>query len=456
MNQEIKSETVGNAIVQSSLGSMVAKVSGVLSSLIIFRSLDPATYGVWRLALALTALLLGWLTALTSVISVEAIRSLPEGEAKTGLVLWRGFVRITLACSIVMAGIGIIFAQPIATLIKVSDPQLVILALLLVIFWLLKSHAMSWLLISYQFREQLRLQIIESSAYLALLVLFLLVRGGGAKGLGMANVGAACLISLVSIPILLRGLRACPTSSWMHEVKSVFHLLRQHGKWALGFDILKDNLDAGRIWLIAYFLGPTAVGLYGLADSLLGHLTSFVNIGPAVTSSLSRLISDRTRLPGAMAHAARVGTLTSLGVFVFSFISVSLIIPWLFPKFAPAIPLYYILSFAIFVVGIGVVLNTIYPALRQQKTIFFLLAIRIVASFTFLVIFLPRIGIWAIGIEVLFGNYLFVWMRFRQMRKLLSINQSFWNFCFPRKGDVIEVQTFLRNKLLSYKMRFLP
>ncbi len=447
MNQEIRSETVGNAIVQSSLGSFFAKASGVLSSLIIFRSLDPATYGVWRLALALTALLLGLLTALSAIVAVEAIRSLPEAGQKTGLILWRGFVRITLLCAVLLCGLGIVFVRPVAAFLKVPDTRLVVLALILVFFWLLKSHVMTWFTISYQFDKQLRLQVIESVAYVSLLAFFLLVRDDGALGLGLANVFVSGLISVVSAPLLLKGLKRCPRSSLKQEVVTLLRLLRQHGKWALVSDILKDYLDAGRIWLLGFFLGPAAVGLYGLADSLFGHIISLINVGPAISASLPRFVSDRERLTAAMAHAARVGSLVSCGVFVFSWVTVPFILPWVFPKFIPAIPLYLIISGALLAGGVGVVLGTMYPALRLQKTLFSLLMIRVILSFGFLYVFLPRIGIWALGIELLLGNYLFVWMRFHLLRKTLSIHKGFFAFCAPRVGDLQEVYGFLHKKL---------
>lgn len=452
MKQEIRSETVGNAIVQSSLGSFVAKASGVLSSLIIFRSLDPSSYGVWRLALALTALLLGLLTALSAIVTVEAIRSLPEVGHKTGLILWRGFVRITLLCAVLVSGLGIVFVRPVAAFLKVPDTRLVVLALVLVFFWLVKSHVMTWFTISYQFNKQLRLQVIESVAYVSLLAFFLLVREDGALGLGFANVLVSGLISAVSAPLLLQGLKQCPRSSLQQEIVALLRLLRQHGKWALVSDTLKDYLDAGRIWLLGFFLGPAAVGLYGLADSLFGHIISLVNIGPAVSASLPRFVNDRERLTAAMAHAARVGSLISCGVFLFSWATVPLILPWVFPKFIPAIPLYLIISGALLAGGVGVVLGTMYPALRLQKTLFILLVIRVILSFGFLYIFLPRIGIWALGIELLFGNYLFVWMRFHLLRKTLSIHKGFFAFCTPRSEDVREVYGFLHGKLARSKV----
>ncbi|MDP3793459.1 MAG: hypothetical protein Q8R07_01775, partial [Candidatus Uhrbacteria bacterium] len=167
MNQNsIGAEAVGNAVLQTSIGSWITKISALFSSLIIFRLLDPATYGIWRIALSLTALLLGGLTALGSVIAIEAIRSMNDTE-KTGLILWRGFVRVTLLIAGILLTIGIIFADRLAHLLKIQDARLIILAFFLMVFWLIKVHAFSWFSIMYQFQNQLYIQIVESLLYLA-------------------------------------------------------------------------------------------------------------------------------------------------------------------------------------------------------------------------------------------------------------------------------------------------
>jgi O-antigen/teichoic acid export membrane protein len=300
--------------------------------------------------------------------------------------------------------------------------------------------------ITYRFDRVLRLQIVESVAYVVSLLLFLVIWKEGLLGLALANLCAAAMTSVFSIPIVLSGMRQCPPSTIKQDASLLFSLLRQQGKWVFANDVVKYTLEASRLWLISFFLGPAAVGLYGVADSLFGYVISLVNLEPAVSSSLPRFLHDRPRLTAAMAHSVRVGTIASAGVFVFSWVAIIALFPILFPKYLPAIPLYGILSLSVLLGGFRVLVNTMVPALRQQKVLFLFLLPRIVFLVLFLAFLLPVIGMWAIGLEVLIGTTYFVLIRFLWLRRNLQLTESGLKPYIPTLDDFREVVAFLMKK----------
>ncbi|MBP9869440.1 oligosaccharide flippase family protein [Patescibacteria group bacterium] len=444
---EIRTETVGNAVVQSSIVSLIAKMSGLVTAFMTFRFLDPSMYGTWRITLTGVGIAMGLLNSLGPLVAVEAIRSLSQKHERSQLSLWRGFVRLTLLISFGLIALSALFAPSIASVFRISPPLLVSIAFPLLVFWLLRAHAISWLQITYRFDRVLRLQVIESIVYIAFLFFFLVVRNDGLIGLAFANLFAAVLSSMFSIPIIISGLRQCPSSTLREDVTILFSLLRQHGKWVFANDVVKYTLEASRIWLISIFLGPTAVGLYALAEALFGYVISLVNLEPAVSSSLPRFLNDRPRLTAAMAHSVRVGTIISVGVFLFSWIGILSVFPILFPKYLPALPLYAILSLSVFLGGPRSLVNAMVPALRQQKMLFLFLLPRVFFLIIFLALLLPVIGIWAIGLEILIGTTYFVFIRFIWLRKTLHLTESGLQSYIPKMNDLREVIEFMMKKL---------
>ena len=449
----IRSETVGNAVVRSSIVSLIARMSGLVTAFITFRFLDPDMYGMWRLALASVAVAIGLLNSLSPLVVIEAIRSLSNQNQGRGLSLWRSFVRLTSFVAFGIVAVSALAAPFIASVFRIQPPLLVILAFSLLVFWLLRSHALSWLQIAYRFDRILRLQIVESISYVVFLFFFLVVRNDGVLGLALANLAAAVTTSVFSIPIVLSGMRQCPPSTIKEDATILLSLLRQNGKWVFANDVVKHTLEASRLWLLSFFLGPSAVGLYGLAESLFGYVVSLVNLEPAVSSTLPRFLHDKPRLTAAMAHSVRVGTIVSVGVFALSWVAILVLFPVLFPKYLPAIPLYGILSLSVLLGGLRVLVNTMIPALRRQKILFLFLLPRIVFLPFFLAIFLPVIGIWAIGLEVLIGTTYFVLIRFIWLRKNLHITKSGLRSYAPTINDVREVITFSLKKVSQARSR---
>ncbi len=440
-----QASNVQSAVWHLSFLNILNRGAGLLTSLIIFHYLDPASYGVWRIALSAVAFILPGLGSLTPLVITETIRTKLGGEAYgSGLTLWRGFVRMTFVASIFCMGMGMLFFPFLARYFGIGNQRLIVLALLLLPLWSLKASGLAWLNVSYAFHQQIKIQTIEYLVYISLLILFLSVLHQGVWGLGFATVGGA-MASLICVLPILRESWFVSNSTFREEVRAYAHLLRQHGKWALAGQGLRSLLDSGRIWLLGIFVGPAAVGLFGLADSLIGYLMSLVNSAPALLAAFPRLVQDPPRLVQAFTRSIRIGTLLSIILFVASWSLIGPAVFLLFPKFVAAHELFRVQSLVILLGGISVGLTGIYTTLRWQKKIFWLLAIRVSFSFLFLLILLPRWGIWAVAWEYVLSTTLFVFLRFERFYRVFTFRLR--DGLMPRLDDVKTLFDFFCQKI---------
>jgi O-antigen/teichoic acid export membrane protein len=216
-------------------------------------------------------------------------------------------------------------------------------------------------------------------------------------------------------------------------------------------DALKDALDAARYRWLSFAIGNEAVGLFGLAESLLGHVVSLVSAGAPIASMIPRFVKDRERLIGTMKRASRVGSAVSFGLFLFGLIVVPIFIPIVFPKYIPSLPLYLGISPTVLLTGIGLVINAVYPALRLQKPLFFMLAIRVGVSLSFLYLLIPIIGNTALAVEFVIGSAAFMMMRWFYLRGKLGERLFLRDFVVPRKQDLLDIWTFAWSRVRGLK-----
>lgn len=444
---------IGKAVSFNTVASWAAKIGHFAAALMIFRLVDPAAYGEWRLILAAWALIQGWLSSAVSVINVEYIRANTEGAQAgfDGKSAFAGYAKIVAFVSALFA-VGCLFAPELVSRVVGAD-DLFLIRLISVYFLLYIPRAIgaAWMPMAFAFGRSLIVTTVETFAYVAGLLTFLVWQQQGVVGIAFAQIFST-VCGVLCIAYLFPDLRkAIPLTKTRSQIHALFRIIRQHGKWAVATDALKDALDAARYRWLSFAIGNEAVGLFGLAESLLGHVVSMVSAGAPIASMIPRFVRDRERLVGTMKRASRVGTAVSAALFLFGWIFVPIFIPVLFPKYIPSLPLYLGISPVVLVSGFGLVINAIYPAMRLQKPLFFMLAFRALLSLGLLYLLIPVLGISTLAVEFLAGSLFFLAMRWVYLRRFFQESFRLCDFLLPTKQDLVDIRTFVWSRVRGLK-----
>lgn len=195
--------------------------------------------------------------------------------------------------------------------------------------------------------------------------------------------------------------------------------ITQHGKWTLFASYLDTFGKNARPWLIKFFLGTEAVGLFAVAQGLLGQLSSLLQINQVVAPLLPQYLHDRRRFYRIIEKAFKYQLLITVALIFAGFLLVPPFIYVVFPKYASSLPLFYILVFALIPASITSLFQTMFFALKAQKNLFFALIIKLIAVLALLPLFIYFFGIRGAAIEFVATTILFGLERYRVLKKLL-------------------------------------
>ncbi len=441
---QITGARIGRAVSLVTIATWAGKIGALAAAFIIFRTFSPETYGLWRFVLAFYVFIMGWMAAPVSVITTEAIRDREQtGSGFEGRLALKGYFRLLAFLGVVLSIAGFIFRDVAVEQFHLVRMDLYLIGIGVFFAGILRLMASSYIQYGYSFRAFLRMQAAESFSYPIFIFLFVIVWPMGIAGVAWASLVSTGL-SLLAISTLLLSVRhSLPSGGIKRELRALFRIFRHHGKWAIFTDISKSVLDFTRLGLIRALFGDAGVGIFSLADSLIGHVTSLISLGQPVSSAMPNLLHDKPALKRTMTDVVKFGSLAYAISIVISWIGLPFL-PWLFPKYEPATWLYFFMSFALFVGGLTTMMNALFPALRWQKPLFFFSAAKLLILVITLPLFATLGFIPAVAFEFVFSSFFFaavrfIWLRRElpetpSLRELLTFSRSDWG----RARDLIK------------------
>lgn len=442
---QVTGARIGRAVSFVTIATWVGKIGALASAFIIFRTFPPETYGLWRFVTAFYLFILGWIAAPSSVITIEAIRDREsESSGFSGRLALKGYFRLVTIIAVVISVSLFVFQNFFIEQLHLIRQDLFLMGLGMFLLGCLRLITSAYIQYGYAFRAFLRMQAAESFSYPILLFLFVSVWRMDIMGVALAALISTAL-SLLAVATLLMSVRtSLPSGGMRAELKALFGIFRQHGKWAIFTDVIKSFQDFTRLGLIRTFFGDVGVGMFSLADSLIGHVTSLVSLGQPVSSAIPNIVHDKAALKRTVSDIVKFGTLAYVISIIISWIGLP-IVPWLFPKYASATTLYFFMSFALFLGGFTTMMNALFPALRWQKPLFVFSVLRLLSIVVILFLF-SRMGfIAAVTVEFVFSSFLlavlrYIWMK-SKLPELASLKESLH---FTRE-DLRRAISLLRN-----------
>lgn len=271
--------------------------------------------------------------------------------------------------------------------------------------------------INLKFRLMSLFTVVEEAAKLSLVIILVFWMGRGIAGLVIAYVASTAVALAVFMPY---GLRMAHTLLQHRASREsvLWFLAKAHGKWGIASSYTVEAQKSVSPWLVQAFVGPEAVGLYSLAEGLYGQIISLVPISNLLAPLIPRELGNKARVRNILLYGIKYGTAAFGIIAVASFFVMPVLVAWAFPRYLPSMPIFRIMIIAFLTTAAAGVVNTILFAYREQRTLFFLILVRLLffaGSASFLLV---RFGVIGMAYAFVLAAVFFVLVRYYSLRRV--------------------------------------
>lgn len=403
-----KTVTEGTALMTAN--TVLQKFLGAATMLLVANGLSVAGFGVLRLVQSgIGAAGSFYFSNVGNIIIAEAGRLRGNREWGALRSLLGQYVRVIVGIGFVL-GAGGVAAAVLVGAKKGGDWFSILLFAALLLF--LSGAAMAATTVFQvflRFRSVVTFRIIEQVSYLAGMAALFITHSVSVSGVLAVHATALALALIASVPALRSAVS--PLSGAARAPSSLFGIIKSQGTYAVLIEYTKNFTDNGRLWIIGAVLGVEAVGLYSLADSLLGHTVSLFPLSQV----LLPVVSGETRDPERMRrvfvrsvkyHFIGFAALSLLGLFAFPPLLVLL-----FPKYAPAVSLYRWMIAVLVIVAPAPTLTVYLTVLRKQRILWQAFLLRAAVAIPLIFIFARTMGLAGVLLE-----FAITWIFFTAVR----------------------------------------
>lgn len=416
MNAVVK--TIGRGTVWTSVGTWGVKLAGLLATFVTLHQLTVYEYGLTELAVSILPLLsIFVLPGTTTVVQAEmsVAKAKKDGTKERALFEEYFLVQCVLALipwALVFFGAEFIsrwYNEGIADLFRIVSIAFLISPFRTVVKLIFQVNLRFGTVASYGVCEEL--------LKFALLLLCFFVFDLRAKSVIIAYIGSMVLTGIIFAPAFLKEYRPLRAYAKIPGTHPFYRLIRSHGKWGIATNYLNNFANNIRLWIIKAFLGADAVGLFALASSLFSHTLSLLQLNSVITPILPRYVHEPERFNRLVDKSIKYQFIG----YTISGIATAVIFPILiehvFPKFLPALPLFFVMVFTVIPAALSGVLTAVFTAIQAQRELFFATLVKtivIAVSAPVLIIFF---GLYGIAIEFFLTTLFFTMDRYRVLRK---------------------------------------
>lgn len=260
-------------------------------------------------------------------------------------------------------------------------------------------------------------KIIRSTVKLLLLL--------AATFFGLLTVTTALLSAVLALLFALIVIGAMyRRDSWLTRVgiedfKLFFHRsVSTHGKWALAEDMFNSLTQGVQPFVIKYFLGAEAVALVALASNLLSYAKSLFPVRDVLFPIFPQS-EDRVSFARHASLTMKYATIAYCIIAVCSAIGAPVVTHFLFPKYAQALPVFYILLIGLPFFGVRSVAVPMFYTLKAQRTLFFIIFSRTILAIALMVLLTWRLGIWGAALGMLLMAMITALSYVRELKRLV-------------------------------------
>ncbi len=413
------SSVVGRGTFYLAVTTVVLKIASLVSVLLVLNYLTVREYGIAELVITLVPLLsLFLLPGLNTTVIADAGIEKARGNyaGVKGLLLnYLQLQSLFAVCVWVAVFFG---ASMLATWYgKGNLAPLIQIVSFGFLLSPLRSFVQVFQRVYLQFSQQSVFSVLEEAWKLALLGFFFFGLHWRVEGLLAAAVLSQALALICILPYFLR----IDRSLWRvtGERLRFWHFLYLHGKWGVFSTYLGTVGKNIRPWIIGFFLGTEAVGLYAVVMGLVGHATSLFPLEQVMSPVLPQYLSDKERFYRLIAKAVKYQFLGYALISIPAAFFSPWFFAWLFPQYVPAVPLFQVMLLLLTSIAFDAIFSGAFYALRAQRSLFFASVYKLLLTALLTPVFLIFFGFFGIAYAVITINYLYVFERYITLKRLL-------------------------------------
>lgn len=410
---------VGRGTAWVAATTLILKGVGFLSIFIILNRLTVFEYGVAELVLTAVPLL-SFFTLPGLGATVIADMSRERGAQNTSRMkgLLMSYLRLQYVFAVLAWAIVFFGAQALA--VWFSKGSTVFYFQIISFLFLLspiRGVVQTTQAVFLEFRQQSLYTFLEELWKIGFIIIFFFFLDLRIEGLLLAIV-LSQVLALISISLPLYRI---DSSFWRSkgEKLPMFYFLYYHGKWGVFSNYVGTFGKNIRPWIITYFLGPSAVGIYAVAQGLIGHTVSLVPLDTVLKPFLPRYVHMKERFYALITKAVRYQLLGYGFVSVAAAIGVPLLVDWFFPQYTASVPLFQITLFMLISSAFDAIFTGVFLALQAQRSYFFASLYKLVLTIAIMPPLIYTFGLFGIAYANIIVNSLFVWERYLRLKKLM-------------------------------------
>ncbi len=368
----------------------ISTAVGLVNSYFIISNLSVFHFGLYQLMLSLVSILDNFnLDVIDGVVQVDMRRSFNVGNRSVAKRLYWDYAKIKLGISIVFAaavffGSSIIskyYGENLGAFIRISSFLLIFRALQSLEAMLLKS------LLTFSYWSY---PAIRESAKLLFVLGFLFFSGQFTitQVITAHVIADGIAVAVMTLVFFISKYRKAFVGVAMESKSLVWEVLSTYGKWAMLRYLFSKVSKNSTPWLIKYFINTEAVAFYALAVNLIAFIENFFpmdGLAQILAFKADNLGQISSIFKRAVKYAFWLGVIFMIGGAVFA----APVVVFIFPKYEPAMPVFYVMLLALPVFGLYKILKSTLTVLREQKILTMRVFNEAVLIPATLVIFLP-------------------------------------------------------------------
>ncbi len=363
-------KTVGKGVFWFSGGTIFLKLLGIASIFIVLSHLSLYEYGLVELSLSLVPLLSFFtLPGLSLTITADMSADRGRGDLPHMYARFKGFFVYQVVLGFCAWAVIFWGADILAKFYHTQSILLIKAVSFLFLISPLRTMITVLLTVDLKYFEQSLLSVGEELFKFGLISFFILGLGMRADGLVYATIlsqfGAlfiVCVPALKSYKVFSRS--GTPANF------SFIRYVGAHGKWGVLLSYLGNVNQKVWVWIIKAFVGTEAVGLFAVAQGLIGHTLSLVPLSRVVTPILPQYIDNENKFFKLASKSIKYQFLVNVVLAVVAAVTFPPVLAYLFPNFEPALTLFVVMLLSLLPISFDSIFVPMFYAAKAQRDLF--------------------------------------------------------------------------------------
>lgn len=448
-------EKVLKGTVFISVSNMAIRLFSFFTIIMVTRAISVAGYGIFTLFMSLVGPIMAYSSmGLDDVMTADISRAMGEGDWPKVKASIKQFLGMRLLLIIIFLIAAFVFKDWLALKYGQAVINFFWLFVLLVVMQYIRI-VYNILFTIYERFTALSLINIAEAFFKFLFII-------GFYFLGKLNVGSliVCYILGSFLAIIVFSFHVAKVLGHLLDVRAskeniLYKTLKEHGKWQIVSGIVNSPMSAVKYWLMKALISIEAVGLFALAQNLFAVLASFVPLKDVIFPIIAKKTGDMGFFGRLLQKITKYSLIVHALILLAAELIVVPLIPYVFPKYLLAIPLFQLMAFRLLFNPTSLTQASTLTIFRRQRFIFFCGLLMWLSIFGILPLLLVEFGIFGAVMEIIISLFLLTVVRELYLRKYLDIKtigfKSFFHVDEIDRMVVGELYAKIKKKLAFRK-----